>query len=311
MRIAYDGVSLENGSMDVKELSPALFAFAELVERANEIIGNEQKVNISLKADCIKQGSFDVSLDVAYSVLEQAKILVGCANGSGLTELMSIIGWTVTAKDGGNTVKNGVKNVIRGVFKLIKIVRNRPIESTTQESDGITKIYFKDGDVVETDRKSFELYLDHKARKNIEKVVKPVRQKGIDSFELRDAENLKDKMPIEKITKDELVYFKSPETDSIDNTSPTRMMILKIVALSFEEDNKWRFSDGEKIYWMTIDDKEFISKVKSRELSFSSGDMLNVEYIHRQIVYGSKIDNIYTITKVIGKVETPKQIRLI
>ena len=53
----------------LNDLAPALLAFAELVKRANVLVGNTQPVRLMLNADSIKRGSFDVTLELIYSGL--------------------------------------------------------------------------------------------------------------------------------------------------------------------------------------------------------------------------------------------------
>ena len=60
-RIAYVGPALDNGEMDVRELAPALLAFAGLVESANAAIGGKQNIRVMLNQDSIRKGSFDIT----------------------------------------------------------------------------------------------------------------------------------------------------------------------------------------------------------------------------------------------------------
>ena len=45
-RIAYAGPALTDGEMDVRELAPALIAFAEFVSNAGKAIGCEQNIKV-------------------------------------------------------------------------------------------------------------------------------------------------------------------------------------------------------------------------------------------------------------------------
>ena len=47
-RIAYAGPALTDGEMDVRELAPALIAFAEFVSNASKAIGCEQNIKVML-----------------------------------------------------------------------------------------------------------------------------------------------------------------------------------------------------------------------------------------------------------------------
>lgn len=45
-RIAYAGPALTDGEMDVRELAPALIAFAEFVSNAGKAIGCEKNIKV-------------------------------------------------------------------------------------------------------------------------------------------------------------------------------------------------------------------------------------------------------------------------
>lgn len=47
-RIAYAGPALTDGEMDVRELAPALIAFAEFISNAGKAIGCEQNIKVML-----------------------------------------------------------------------------------------------------------------------------------------------------------------------------------------------------------------------------------------------------------------------
>lgn len=60
-RIAYNGPAIENGEMDVRDLAPALIAFADLVESVNNVLKGEQKIKVMLNQDSLQRGSFDIT----------------------------------------------------------------------------------------------------------------------------------------------------------------------------------------------------------------------------------------------------------
>ena len=55
------GPAIENGEMDVRDLAPALIAFADLVESVNNVLKGEQKIKVMLNQDSLQRGSFDIT----------------------------------------------------------------------------------------------------------------------------------------------------------------------------------------------------------------------------------------------------------
>lgn len=299
IRIAYTGEALDNGAMDVKNLAPALMAFGELVVRANEVIGNTQQVRVMLKADDIKKGSFEINMELVQSGIEQLKLLIGAADASGLGALLTVLGWADLSKD-----------ILSGVFSLIKKIAGRKIQKV--EDNGTCIKIVIENQVICTDYNTFKVYMDSKARESVAKIVAPVAQDGIDGFELRDPGNLDSKEAIESITKDVLNLFEAPETEVVEQEQKPQVMILKIANLSFMDENKWRFTDGNgNYYWMKIEDKAFLNDVTSRRARFACGDMLELEFVLKQRIFPNmKISNEYTVIKVLRIIQAPTQIKL-
>lgn len=305
VRIAYAGPALEDGAMDVNDLAPALIAFAGLVNRANKVIGNEQPVKVLLKADDIKKGSFDVNLELVYTTLEQAKLFVGMSDENGLAALMEVLGW------GANCVP--VAGFLGGgIFKLIKYMKDKRIAGIDDPGEGIAKITLTDGTTIDVDEKTFKVYLDHESREKIEKVVEPLMQVGIDSFELRNPANYEDKNAVVSVEKDELPYFKTPELSTLDESEIINKQVIyvKIVSIVFDKEQKWRFSDNDITFWAKIDDEDFWRNINNGTYAFRDGDRLKVECEIRQYWENNNLVTKRRITKVLEILKRPTQIKL-
>ena len=65
IELAYDGSAVADGTMDVRDLAPAMFAVGNLFEVANLIFnGRTTTVVVSLRAT--RSGSFDMVFQVAH-----------------------------------------------------------------------------------------------------------------------------------------------------------------------------------------------------------------------------------------------------
>lgn len=58
--------------------------------------------------------------------------------------------------------------------------------------------------------------------------------------------------------------------------SSTRVVELEILSLAFKPNNKWRFTDGNATYSVTIKDTDLLLKVGQRQITFGRGDILKV-----------------------------------
>ena len=245
VRIAYTGEALENGAMDINDLAPALLAFAELVKRANVLVGNTQPVRLMLNADSIKRGSFDVTLELIYSGLDQIKLLMGAAEDIGLKALSDALGIGATIKD--------------GVFWLIQAIGNKKILKVSETDDNKVAINLNDNSKIIINQNTYNVFMDHEARSSITKVMEPVKKEGIEGFEIRNPYNYEDKKPSFKVVKDDLQLYETPEleTNVVPENIIEQEVLLKIVSLVFDEAQKWRFTDGDTTFWAKVEDKDF------------------------------------------------------
>lgn len=304
-RIAYTGPALERGEMDVRELAPALIAFADLVEHANSAIGGKQKIRLMLNEDSIRKGSFDITF-ILDSIFDQAKLFVGFAQENGIEDLMTVIGWGVT----GTTAASGI---CVGIFSLIKLIRGRKLTGIRHGKDGVAEIYLADGSEIKTDEKTLKVFLDINCRISIEKIVDPIRRDGIERFELRNPREKEDKTPIETISEEELPSFAAPSAmvpkDEVLPPTKEQEILVKIVSVNFAM-GKWRLMDGTNTFWASMRDEDFNSRVERGDISFANGDMLKIRYHIQQSINGGNLSSDHIVTKVIDLIKKTGQIRL-
>lgn len=293
-KISYDGSALTTHEMDVKDLAPALLAIGELLEEANRVLnGDEIRIRVNIKAP--QEGSIEVFFCVFQDFIHHTKSFL---NGDGVnavvnaSELLAILGV-------------GGTGVSKGVIGLLKWIKNRKIKSITKIEFDKYKIELEDGEVTVTTEKEIKLFSFLTIRKKFEAIIKkPLEKEGVDvvKFKGDDFE--------QKVTKEESDFFSSPSVAEEIIDEKEYQEHLQIVNISFQEDGKWKFFDGNNTFFADILDNDFLQKVKKNEKYFAHDDLLIVNLKRVQSIVSGSIRSNYTITKILGHRSAAVQIKL-
>lgn len=272
--IIYDGPAVADGSMNVRHLAPAMLAVGTLFEAANNITnGQRAKVNINVRAT--SPGSFHILYEVTQATRAQGVDPSLLTTAVQLKELLI----------GGVIVTTGLIAVIKWV--------NRRKPKLNKINDELYTLVI-DNESYELPLELLRLYQDASIRHAIADIVHPVKEEGIDRILILDNEQ-----PVQEITKDETNAFDVPEIQE-QLLDEIRRHAFSIIGLSFKEDNKWRLTDGENTFSVSMKDTTFQRRVDNNQEAFAKGDILicDLRTVQWQVEGGIKTE--YEVVKVVN-----------
>ena len=297
MTLVFDGSAVENGEIDVQDLAPALLAIGNLIQSANSTI-NGNKAHIQVKVKATSEGSFEVDLALAQSILDATKGFFdfAAANKDGIAAANDLV--DVIFKVLGGSGLGG------GLLLLIKWLKGRTpdkIETTGNQ----TFIHIGDTYFV-TSPDTLRLAESLEVRENAKKAISCLEKDGISKIKVKRAgeETL-------IIDKSDAPYFEIPSTADTELQDETRKVTLQIISLSFKEENKWRVTDGSEPFSVDILDEEFLTKIANNEISFSKNDYLMCQIRERQFQTNRGLRKERAIMKVIEHRPAAKQMKLL
>lgn len=272
LEISFKGPAVDGGHMNVRDLAPSMLGLGVLFESANRILnGRRASVNVNVKAT--SSNSFHILYEVAQ--MEGA--------GIAFQELLST---AVNMKE----LLFGGPGIVVAVFALIKWLRGR-----TPKLDKVNENLLRltiDNQTYDVPLELLKLYQDIPIRRALADMVRPVKENGIDRFEVHEHRCL-----IQSVTKEDVEVFDIPEFQEslLDQIS---RKAFSIVSLAFKEDNKWRLTDGQATYSVFLKDAAFQNRVDNNDVAFAKGDVLicDLRTIQWQIPDGVKTE--YEVTKV-------------
>jgi hypothetical protein len=275
--IVYDGSALRDHAMDVRDLAPAILGLGQLFDAANTALNGDTR-RIKVQVQATEPGSFRIVFDVVQTFGEN---LIALFSGPEVTAAANLVSLIV-----------GV-GVPGGLLWLIQRTRGRAPQKVEKLPDNNVRLTIGD-DTIDVPIELLRLFQDVAVRTAAQKVVEePLKQDGIDSFEVRDGGR-----SVFRVEKGEAVYFARPQLPDETLIDEVRRSAFSIISLAFKEDNKWRLNDGTNAISATIEDASFLQKVDTNQVSFSKGDILicDVRVIQRRTDDGLKTE--YKVIRV-------------
>jgi len=289
--LLYDGPATEGGRIDVRRLAPALLGMHELVQEAN-IAANPGGQPVTLEVRAWRQGSFEVVLQVIEQAGRVVQQSIGILNAPG-----GVAGATLIA-------------YVTAALTLIKAARGRRLRTVGQPDSEHVIVALDDHRQINVHNVVVNMYRRGSVRRSTRAVVGPLRQPGIDRIRVESAHV--EPVTIDFSDLDAFDEWKDPEP-AVDTTN---QVVLTIAALSFVEGNKWRFRNGNRTIWASIEDRDFWGRVERGEVAFTDGDLLRCALRVRQYVTEDGIDEEFAVLRVLEHIpgstpwSGPEQVRL-
>lgn len=288
IRIVYDGEALRSGTMDVRDLAPALLALSDLFDETNKVLnGPDRAIHLRIRHD-IKRGSFDIGLQVLQTWASKIVEMFAGDKASSAANLIEILGFAAGASI--------------GLFKLIKWLKNRPVKRVELLDDGNVRLVV-DGDELVITHSLAKVFSDLGIRRALAAFLAPLSREGIESFQAKTA----DGEIVDQVTSPELPAFEPPppvETAPQQITVNTFKQTYTLVSITFKDGNKWRVSDGQNTINVTIEDSEFLQKVNSHDISFAKDDILRCEVRQVQTLAADGLKTEFFIARILDHQHT-------
>lgn len=285
LKLAYSGPALTGGEIDIALLGRSLIAFGGLMQSANKVLNNDRaRVNVKIKA--FQEGSFEVDLHTAQSILQATANFFAQSEIVGLEKIIQYL-------------FEGTLSVV-GVIALFKgnVAKFFMLES------GDFRVETTDGDELVVPAPVVHLYQNIEIRQSLLATISPLEQDGITeiavkrgnvTYPLADSQTLK--------------YFSISSEDEVLTTNEGEI-VLSIEVISFKDGNKSKFSDGSRSFHALLLDKSFMNKIDSNEISFSKGDHLRVVLRTTQYRTLSGLKTDFEIVQVIEHFRAMQQMKL-
>lgn len=284
--VTYDGPALADGRMPVRDLAPALLALGEIFAEASAL-SYPDKEPVALNFQATAEGSFEVHLILeATGVWNQVVDLLNTDGADALSNLMQIVG-------GGY-----------GLFAFIRAITRRLIKKQEEVSPGRIRVTLEDGATLEVAAEVLALYRNSNARSQARQVVEPLKRAGVDELKLEAAEG---DVQV-NVSAAEVREFEPVEEAEVPLLEREGPMILAIASVAFIEGNKWRFSDGDRTFYATLEDEGFLRRVEAGAEAFRNGDFLKCQMRIVQYRQGDALHTDYYVKRVIEHI--PREVQM-
>lgn len=293
-QIVYKGSNVDDGSMDVRDLAPALLDIGNLLEDTNTLL-NSTKASVRVRIKSFGRGSFTVDLEFLQSIQESIKAALFVAQQPlSALALLELLGIAISPS-----------NIhIDGVLQLLRFLKGQAPRSSTVVEAGKVRIENCEGNNITVNQNVVFLAQNEKIQKDINGALGPVLRGGVESVRIGSTE------PIGKEDAEHVVQstksLTAPLGEEIREESERRVA-LRVKAPLLEGSGKWRLASEDQQYYVSIEDPGFLDRVHGGLESFSSGDVVVVRLKTISTFSDGRVREEHAVTEVISHIRRHQQ----
>ena len=268
--LKYQGVAVDNGSMDAYKTAASIFAFTEFIQKSGRIyFGNKAKMKIEVKA--FKHGSFAIEFG------------------------FDLLGILATLFSLGLSVSDFVET-LKLVFDFYKFTGGEEPKSTANIDGDQIQVTNCNGDVRIFNHVTINIASNEEVNKALDACfVQPLNEEGIDTAVLMNSKN----EVIAGVDQSNKDYFKVPNVETIESSNDVKKLLFIEAPNLIKLENKWKMNDGINSFSVSIEDAKFLEKVNHGIERFGVGDSLLVTMREEQVRTGSHYSIKRTILEVL------------
>ncbi|PZR08130.1 MAG: hypothetical protein DI539_23000 [Flavobacterium psychrophilum] len=269
--VKYDGEALKNHKIDLEVLTESLNGLNNLFKEVN-IILNGTSENLNIDVEPFKEGSFEYLIDVIQ-------------NPTQYLDILSIIGLGGTsAIAAGNTL-----------IEIIRTIDGRQIQKITLTADGDCKILLEDGEEIIAPSYFRPLLSSPSIRKALSKIIhNPLQKEGYELFKISTPQG-KELVVVDEKEAEPFRYRRVPVEQSFseqvfDDVPITFLTIHK------DKNTGWRANYEEETVTVTIEDEDFLQRVRTGREPGIFSDVYYVDLLVRENL--NSLDKTYIVGRV-------------
>lgn len=275
--LRFTGEAVDNHSIDVRLLAPALIAAADMMTTAHDVLRPEDpKPSVEIRATA--PGSFLVELAATASGGFIDNLLDGLTGreATASANMLAYVGAAI------------------GAISFATRKKGRRIAKETPVGKGTVKFEFTDGTTVTVPEDSKILANNATFREHGRRLASSTEEQGIDGIEIQ-------------VEGQDPAFLAPGDADAFDASirdyAPTEHEdIFQIKSLALAGNYRWRLSEGEgRSFTALLKDKEFQKRINLGMERFGSGDLLRARV--RETKYIDSDGNLHTNTVIMKVLE--------